>query len=72
MSKVTEMCKESDFVADNTPGYQKEWIRYGYFQLTSEEHIKPYQHIIVMKKAKYTIVNILAINNFILLHRMVN
>ena len=50
---VTVECREIDFVAENTPGYEKEWIRYGYFQWSNQEHIKPYQRVIVMKKARY-------------------
>ena len=48
--RVPNLCKESDFVAKVIPGYQKDWIRFGYFQLTHEEDIKPYQQVVVQKK----------------------
>ena len=33
-------------------GYRKEWIRYGYFEFTDCEKIKPNQRVIVQKKVE--------------------
>lgn len=49
MYPVDKIYKESEFVVKAMPGYQREWTRYGYFQLTQEEKIKAHQQVIVMK-----------------------
>lgn len=47
---VTQECKESSFIKEKFLGYNKEWIRYGYFELTNPIHIETTQNFIILKK----------------------
>ena len=46
MYHVYESCSSKDII----PHHKPEWTRYGYFELTKPEYIKPDQRVIVMKQ----------------------
>ena len=50
---VDRKCKEVTLMKNKIVAYKKEWIRYGYFEFTGSEVIKPNQRIMVQKKVEF-------------------